>query len=99
MSGAAVGLAAKDSSYQVSPWGFQRRALRDEDVGIKILYCGMCHSDLHSINGDWGAPNYPLIPGHEIVGQVCSNLPAYVQTTSTLADRDIAVGFDLVLVT
>ena len=48
----------------------QRRALLPNDVEIDILYCGICHSDLHAIRNDWGGTTYPIVPGHEIVGKV-----------------------------
>lgn len=48
----------------------QRRSLLPNDVGIDILYCGICHSDLHSVHNDWGGTTYPIVPGHEIVGRV-----------------------------
>lgn len=54
----------------MKPYHFERRDLRANDVAIEILYCGVCHSDLHTVNGDWGPQPYPLIPGHEIVGVV-----------------------------
>ncbi|CAL5371637.1 unnamed protein product [Camellia sinensis] len=46
------------------------RATGDEDVRFKILYCGICHSDLHCVKNEWGISKYPLVPGHEIVGVV-----------------------------
>tara|TARA_R110002126_G_scaffold291807_1_gene459618 strand:- start:43241 stop:44251 length:1011 start_codon:yes stop_codon:yes gene_type:complete len=54
----------------MAPFHFERRALRANDVCIEILYSGVCHSDLHTVNGDWGPQSYPLVPGHEIVGRV-----------------------------
>jgi D-arabinose 1-dehydrogenase-like Zn-dependent alcohol dehydrogenase len=60
----------------LAPFTFERRDLRPNDVGIEILYCGVCHSDLHTARGDWDGliyPNgtvYPCVPGHEIVGRV-----------------------------
>lgn len=48
----------------------QRRALLPNDVEIDILYCGICHSDLHSVHNDWGGTTYPIVPGHEIVGRI-----------------------------
>ena len=48
----------------------QRRSLLPNDVEIDILYCGICHSDLHSVHNDWGGTIYPIVPGHEIVGRV-----------------------------
>jgi alcohol dehydrogenase (NADP+) len=48
----------------------ERRALRPDDVAIKISHCGICHSDLHMAHNDWGMSRYPMVPGHEIVGVV-----------------------------
>ncbi|MFP3596851.1 NAD(P)-dependent alcohol dehydrogenase [Chryseobacterium sp. SIMBA_029] len=47
-----------------------RRAVLAHDVELEILYCGICHSDLHSIHNDWGGTTYPIVPGHEILGRV-----------------------------
>lgn len=66
----AFGWAARDQSGHLSPFNFSRRETGDEDVRFKVLYCGICHSDLHSIKNDWGFSFYPLVPGHEIVGEV-----------------------------
>lgn len=52
------------------PMTIERRALRPEDVAIKISHCGICHSDLHMARNDWGMSLYPMVPGHEIVGTV-----------------------------
>lgn len=65
-----VGYAAHASDKPLEPYHFERRALRDEDVSIEILYCGVCHSDLHTAENDWGWSQYPVVPGHEIVGKV-----------------------------
>ena len=54
----------------VVPLTIERRALRPEDVAIKISHCGICHSDLHMAHNDWGMSRYPMVPGHEIVGTV-----------------------------
>jgi uncharacterized zinc-type alcohol dehydrogenase-like protein len=48
----------------------ERRALLENDVKIDILYCGVCHSDIHAAKNDWGNTKYPIVPGHEIVGKV-----------------------------
>ncbi|XP_062097143.1 probable cinnamyl alcohol dehydrogenase 9 isoform X1 [Humulus lupulus] len=66
----AFGWAATDTSGVLSPFHFSRRDNGDNDVTIKILYCGVCHSDLHSAKNEWGFTNYPIVPGHEIVGIV-----------------------------
>ncbi|XP_058094428.1 probable mannitol dehydrogenase [Magnolia sinica] len=64
----AFGWAAMDSSGILSPFKFSRRANGEDDVTIKILYCGICHSDLHFIKNEFGISSNPLVPGHEIVG-------------------------------
>ncbi|XP_020083143.1 probable mannitol dehydrogenase [Ananas comosus] len=66
----ALGWAARDASGVLSPFSFSRRPGGEDDVTIKILYCGICHTDLHIIKNDWGNAAYPVVPGHEIVGIV-----------------------------
>ncbi|XP_031247259.1 probable mannitol dehydrogenase [Pistacia vera] len=66
----AFGWAATDSSGILHPFHFTRRANGHNDMTIKILYCGICHSDLHLIKNDFGIFSYPIVPGHEIVGVV-----------------------------
>ncbi|KAK3009092.1 hypothetical protein RJ639_015067 [Escallonia herrerae] len=66
----AFGWAARDTSGTLSPFNFSRRATGDEDVKVKVLYCGICHSDLHSVRNERGNSQYPMVPGHEIVGIV-----------------------------
>ena len=68
-----TGYAAYDAQSPLAPFSFERRDLRDNDVAIEILYCGICHTDLHLSRDDWkdwGPTNYPCVPGHEIVGRV-----------------------------
>ncbi len=62
--------AAQSATAPLAPFSFARRDPRPDDVAIEILYCGVCHSDLHSARNDWGGSVYPLVPGHEIVGRV-----------------------------
>ncbi|PKU83142.1 putative mannitol dehydrogenase [Dendrobium catenatum] len=67
----AFGWAARDTSGILSPFNFTRRATEESDVRIKILYCGICHTDLHMSKSVIDFPiTYPLVPGHEIVGEV-----------------------------
>ena len=66
----AIGWGTYASDQPLQPIEFERRALRPDDVAIKITYAGICHSDLHTVRGDWGEPARPCIPGHEIVGRV-----------------------------
>ena len=66
----AIGYAALSNEAPLAPFDFERRALRDNDVSIRIEYCGVCHSDLHQARNDWKGSQYPIVPGHEIVGRV-----------------------------
>ena len=67
-----LGLAALDESLTLVKHEFGRPAPGPNDVHIDIKYCGMCHSDVHTVNGDWGSDNFPMAPGHEIAGVVRS---------------------------
>ncbi len=65
--------AAQDARSPLSPTTIRRRALRPQDVRVDILYCGVCHSDLHQVRNEWAThmpTTYPCVPGHEIVGRV-----------------------------
>ncbi|WP_456306125.1 NAD(P)-dependent alcohol dehydrogenase [Gluconobacter cerinus] len=64
------GFAATSCEAPLAPFSFKRRDLRDNDIAMDILYCGVCHSDLHQARNDWGWSQYPMVPGHEIVGRV-----------------------------
>lgn len=66
----AFGFAATDSSGILTPFHFSRRENGPEDVTIQILFCGVCHSDLHTVKNEWGFTRYPIVPGHEMVGIV-----------------------------
>ncbi|HCT5903108.1 NAD(P)-dependent alcohol dehydrogenase [Klebsiella pneumoniae] len=66
----AQGYAFHDYSLQLKPFAFQRRALLPKDVAIEILYCGVCHSDIHAAHKDWGDQILPQVPGHEMSGIV-----------------------------
>ncbi|PKI75162.1 hypothetical protein CRG98_004497 [Punica granatum] len=65
-----AGWAAYDSSGKIDPFIFKRRENGVNDVTIEILYCGICHTDLHFATNDWGITMYPCVPGHEITGVV-----------------------------
>ncbi|WP_312953160.1 NAD(P)-dependent alcohol dehydrogenase [Superficieibacter sp.] len=67
-----LGYAAQSAKAPLAPYQFERRDPREDDVVIDILYCGVCHSDLHQARDDWGFSQYPVVPGHEIVGRVSS---------------------------
>lgn len=62
--------AAMSAETPLSPWNFQRRDPRPNDVLIDILFCGVCHSDIHQARNEWGGSRFPMVPGHEIVGVV-----------------------------
>ncbi len=66
----AQGFAAHSRKDPLVPFRFERRDPRPDDVVIEILYCGVCHSDIHQARNDWGGSKYPMVPGHEIVGRV-----------------------------
>src|ERR671930_20696 len=65
--------AAQNNTSPLKPFSFQRRDPLPQDVQIDILYCGVCHSDLHQARNEWQGvmpPVYPCVPGHEIIGRV-----------------------------
>ena len=65
--------AGLESGGSLTPYEYESQELGVHDVEIKISRsCGICHSDVHLINNDWGGMSYPLVPGHEIVGTVTS---------------------------
>src|SRR5688500_19880929 len=68
-----LGYAAPSAKVELAPYPFERRNIRAADVVIEILYCGICHSDVHEVNNDWDRNSiYPMVPGHEIIGRVVS---------------------------
>jgi uncharacterized zinc-type alcohol dehydrogenase-like protein len=70
MSRACTGYAAENATASLAPFAFARRTLGPADVAIDILFCGVCHTDLHTARNEWGGTLYPCMPGHEIVGRV-----------------------------
>jgi alcohol dehydrogenase (NADP+) len=65
-----VGYAAQRARAPLGPFHFERRAPGPHDVQVEILYCGVCHSDIHQARDEWGGAIFPMVPGHEIVGRV-----------------------------
>jgi len=65
-----LGYAARSATTPLVPFSFERRDPRPDDVTLEVLYCGVCHSDLHTARNDWGYSSYPVVPGHEIIGRV-----------------------------
>lgn len=64
------GYAALDFHSPLAPYSFSRRDPGPTEIAVDILFCGVCHSDLHSVRNEWGNARYPMVPGHEIVGRV-----------------------------
>ena len=62
--------AASDAGAKLEPFTYELETLGNEDVNIKVHYCGICHSDLSMLNNEWGMTQFPFVPGHEIVGEV-----------------------------
>ncbi len=65
-----IGYAAQNAETPLAPFSFERRDPGPNDVEIEIVYCGVCHSDLHTARNEWRSTLYPCVPGHEIVGRV-----------------------------
>jgi uncharacterized zinc-type alcohol dehydrogenase-like protein len=84
-----LGYAAQSATAALAPHQFKRRNPRNDDVVIDILYCGVCHSDLHNVRNDWGSAVYPMVPGHEIIGRVVAVGPDV--TTFKVGDH-VGVG-------
>jgi uncharacterized zinc-type alcohol dehydrogenase-like protein len=66
----AIGYAAKHAFSDLKPFEFERESARDDEIVVDVLYCGVCHSDIHQAKNEWANTNYPCVPGHEIVGRV-----------------------------
>lgn len=65
-----VGYAAHSATEQLKPISFERRTPLSDDVVVDILFCGICHSDIHTTRNEWHGTHYPSVPGHEIIGRV-----------------------------
>lgn len=70
MATIANAYAAQSATSPLAPFKLERRDIGPHDVQIEILYCGVCHSDIHTARNEWGGARYPVVPGHEIVGRV-----------------------------
>ena len=66
----AIGYAAQHSSSALKPMSFERDDPARNEVEIEVLYCGVCHSDIHQVKNEWSNTVYPCMPGHEVVGRV-----------------------------
>jgi alcohol dehydrogenase (NADP+) len=65
-----LGYGAESAQSPLAPFSFARREPLPQDVQLEVLYCGVCHSDLHTVRNEWSGTIYPAVPGHEIVGRV-----------------------------
>jgi uncharacterized zinc-type alcohol dehydrogenase-like protein len=97
------GYAAAAAAAPLNQFSFERRAPRADDVTIAIKYCGVCHTDIHMAENDWGMAIYPLVPGHEITGIVAAigsevtkfkvgdrvGVGCFVDSCTTCAQRDV----------
>jgi uncharacterized zinc-type alcohol dehydrogenase-like protein len=83
------GYAAPAAGARLEPFSFERRALRPNDVAMEVLFCGVCHSDLHMARNDWNWSFFPLVPGHEIIGRVVAVGP---EVTRFKEGDAVAVG-------
>lgn len=81
------GWAALERHVPLVPIRFERRASRPRDVAFDMLFCGLCHTDLHSV-GSWGQ-EFPLVPGHEMVGRVTA---VGLEVAPVKAGDDVAVS-------
>ena len=68
--------AANSATTPLTPYTLERRELGPHDIEIEILYCGVCHSDLHTVRNEWKSAIYPVVPGHEIIGRITKVGPA-----------------------
>ncbi len=66
----AKGYASHSATTPLEPFSFERREIGPKDLLIDILYCGVCHSDIHQVRNEWGNSVFPMVPGHEIVGRI-----------------------------
>lgn len=84
-----LGYAAFDPQSPLAPFSFERRDPGPCDVQIEILYCGVCHSDIHQVRNEWGNAAFPMVPGHEIVGRVTA---LGAEVTGFSLDELVGVG-------
>ncbi len=71
----AKAYAVHGPADKLAPFSFERRDTRPFDVQLDILYCGVCHSDIHQSRSEWEDSIYPMVPGHEIIGRVTKTGP------------------------
>src|SRR6476620_8095360 len=91
--------AAKSAKSPLGPFSIERRTPRPHDVLIDILYCGVCHSDVHQVRDEWGGSIFPMVPGHgkapgkpRLIREVCSTGQRTGQQAPLAAFRVMAGG-------
>ena len=62
--------AAQEAGAKLIPYEFEPGELKNDEIEIKVNYCGICHSDISMIDNDWGMSSYPLVAGHEVIGEI-----------------------------
>ena len=75
----ALGYAAKHSYSRLKPIEFEREEASANEIEIEVLYCGVCHSDIHQVKNEWSNTVYPCMPGHEVVGRVTKLGPGSIR--------------------
>lgn len=85
----AIGYAAKHSFSRLKPFKFAREEAGANEIEIDVLYCGVCHSDIHQVKNEWSNTVYPCVPGHEVVGRVTRTGPG---TTRHAVGDIVGVG-------
>lgn len=68
----AIGYAARSATSRLEPQSFVCDEPGSDEIRIDVLYCGVCHSDIHQVKNEWGNTVYPCMPGHEVVGRVAA---------------------------
>jgi alcohol dehydrogenase (NADP+) len=86
----AKGYAAHSAHEPLKAFSFDRREPTPTDVQLEILFCGVCHSDLHIARNEWGFTTYPCVPGHEIVGRVVKRGATLRNLKKGIASRSVA---------
>src|SRR5262245_44984050 len=69
---AVNGYAARGVKQNLEPFQYEAKPLGNREVEVRVLHCGICHSDLAMIDNEWGMSNYPVVPGHEVVGTIAA---------------------------
>ena len=68
------GWASQAPDSRLEPYRYSPESLAPDEVEISVEYCGLCHSDLSMLRNDWGLTQYPIIPGHEVVGRIVDDI-------------------------